>query len=87
MSFIEVHVTFQTFEEDKTEAWFKVLKILVSARQFVRKDDALFEIETEKATFDFESPIDGTVKEIFLKEDPDQEHLYGTVFCTIEASP
>ncbi len=87
MSLVEVHVTFQTFEEDKTEAWFKVLKVLVSSGQSVRKDEVLFEIETEKATFDFESPAEGIVKDIFLKEDPEQERFHGTVFCTIEASP
>ncbi|OGF63033.1 hypothetical protein A2926_01180 [Candidatus Giovannonibacteria bacterium RIFCSPLOWO2_01_FULL_44_40] len=87
MSLIEVRVTFQTFEAEKAEAKFKVLKILVSAGQHVRKDEALFEIETEKATFDFESPADGAVKEIFLKEDPEQEHPHGTTFCTIEVSP
>jgi len=87
MNLIEVHVTFQAPEEDKAEAKFKVLKILVSVGQHVRKEEALFEIETEKATFDFESPAEGIVKEIFLKEDPAQEHFHGTEFCTIEASP
>lgn len=87
MSIVEVHVTFQAPEENKTEAKFKVLKILVSPGQSVRKDEALFEIETDKATFDFESPMDGIVKEIFLREDAEQEYPHGTAFCTIEASP
>ena len=87
MSLVEIHVTFQTIEEEKTEAKFKVLDILVSVGQFVRKEDGLVTIETEKATFDFESPAEGTVKEIFLKEDPKQEHSHGMLFCTIEASP
>ncbi|KKT29813.1 hypothetical protein A3G55_04075 [Candidatus Giovannonibacteria bacterium RIFCSPLOWO2_12_FULL_44_25] len=87
MSLVEIHVTFQTFEEEKTEAKFKVLDILVSVGQFVRKEDGLVTIETEKATFDFESPVEGSIKEIFLKEDPAQEYSHGTLFCTIEASP
>jgi len=87
MNLIEVRVTFQAPEEDKAEAKFKVLKILVSVGQRVRKDEAMFEIETGKATFDFESPTDGIVKEIFLKEDPEQEYPHGTMFCVIEASP
>lgn len=87
MSLVEVRVTFQAAEENKTEAKFKVLKILVSPGQCVRKDEALFEIETGKATFDFESPAEGIVKEIFLLEDPVEEHSHGTIFCTIEASP
>lgn len=87
MSLVNVPVTFQTFEGDKTEAKFKVLQILVSVGQSVVKTEALFVIETEKATFDFESREDGVIKEIFFKEDPNQEYSHGTVFCTIEVFP
>lgn len=87
MSPVNVAVTFQQVGADKTQAKFKVLQILVSVGQNVKERDSLFEIETEKAVFEFESPVEGVIREIFLSADPDKEHSYNTVFCTIEVSP
>jgi len=46
-----------------------VLCCLVKLGDKVKKGDYIFEIETDKATLDMESPIDGFVKHILVKAD------------------
>ncbi len=50
-----------------------IVQCLVKAGQFVKKGDFLFEIETDKATFQMESPEEGFVKAILAQ--PDEEFL------------
>lgn len=42
-----------------------IVACMVKAGEHVRKGDCLFEIETDKAALEIESPADGVVKEIF----------------------
>lgn len=46
-----------------------VLKILVRIDDKVKAGDSVFEVETNKATFELESPVDGFVKKILVSED------------------
>ena len=45
-----------------------VVKVAVAVGDMVEKDQALLELETDKASFDVPSPIAGTVKEIRVEE-------------------
>lgn len=45
-----------------------LVKILVSAGDKVSQDQAVLELETDKATIEVPSPVSGTVKEIFVKD-------------------
>lgn len=53
----------QTMEEGT------VVNCLVKVGDEVKKGDVIFEIETDKATLEMESPADGFVKHIFVKVD------------------
>ncbi|MEJ2646822.1 MAG: dihydrolipoamide acetyltransferase family protein [Sedimentisphaerales bacterium] len=53
----------QTMEEGT------VVNCLVKAGDYVNKGDVIFEIETDKATLEMESPADGFVKHILVKTD------------------
>ncbi|MGA9751471.1 MAG: biotin/lipoyl-containing protein, partial [Acidobacteriota bacterium] len=44
-----------------------VVKVLVAVGDVVRTDQALLEVETEKAMFELPSPQGGTVREILVK--------------------
>jgi len=46
-----------------------VLKVLVRPGDKVKAGDSVFEVETNKATFELESPADGFVKKILVSED------------------
>lgn len=46
-----------------------VLKILVQTGEEVKTGDSVFEVDTNKATFELESPVDGFVKKILVSED------------------
>lgn len=46
-----------------------VLKVLVRTGDEVKAGDSIFEMETNKATFELESPVDGFVKKILVSED------------------
>ncbi|MDP2652927.1 MAG: 2-oxo acid dehydrogenase subunit E2 [Candidatus Omnitrophota bacterium] len=45
-----------------------VVKIIVSVGSAVKKDQPVLELETDKATIEVPSPLDGIVKEILVKE-------------------
>ncbi len=44
------------------------VKIAVKVGDFVKKDQPLLELETDKATVEVPSPVEGTIKEILIKE-------------------
>ncbi|AQQ08918.1 Dihydrolipoyllysine-residue acetyltransferase component of pyruvate dehydrogenase complex [Sedimentisphaera cyanobacteriorum] len=46
-----------------------IVTVLVEKGQKVSKGDKLFELETDKASYDMECPEDGTVSEIFVQQD------------------
>ncbi|HEX5482396.1 MAG TPA: 2-oxo acid dehydrogenase subunit E2 [Terriglobia bacterium] len=45
-----------------------LVKVLVSAGDKVSQDQAVLELETDKATIEVPSPVSGTIKEIFVKD-------------------
>ncbi len=45
-----------------------VLKVLVRTGDKVKAGDGVFEVETNKATFELESPVDGFIKKILVSE-------------------
>ena len=51
----------------------KLVKWYVKKGDFVHKGDKIAEIESDKATMDIESFVDGIVKETFYKENQDVE--------------
>ena len=53
----------QTMEEGT------IVNCMVKAGDHIKKGDVIFEIETDKATLEMESPTDGFVKHIFVKTD------------------
>ena len=53
----------QTMEEGT------IVNCLVKSGDYVKKGDVIFEIETDKATLEMESPIDGFVKHILVATD------------------
>jgi pyruvate dehydrogenase E2 component (dihydrolipoamide acetyltransferase) len=46
----------------------EIIKLHVKEGEFVKKDQILYEIETDKATIEVPSEYEGTVEEIFVKE-------------------
>ncbi|MBN1300608.1 MAG: dihydrolipoyllysine-residue acetyltransferase [Melioribacteraceae bacterium] len=46
----------------------QITKVLVKKGEKVKKDDVLIEIETDKATVEVPSEVDGTVKEVKIKD-------------------
>jgi len=46
----------------------ELTKILVSAGETISKDQALLELETEKATIEVPSPVSGVIKELHVQE-------------------
>ena len=62
-----------------------VVKINVKPGDKVKKDQALLELETDKASLEVPSPFDGVIKEVSIKEG--QEVKIGQVAMRIEASP
>lgn len=46
----------------------EVVKVLVASGDEIEKDSILFELETEKAIFDFPSPQSGRIKELHIKK-------------------
>ena len=62
----------------------ELTKILVSAGDSVSKDQALLELETEKATIEVPSPVSGTIKELHVQEG--RKVKVGDVLFTIEES-
>ena len=45
-----------------------LVKVLVKVGDTIQKDQAILELETDKATIEVPSPAAGTVKEIHVKE-------------------
>lgn len=59
-----------------------VLKVLVSVGDTVSRDQAVLELETEKATIEVPAPVSGTVKSIHVKEG--EKLQVGGLILTIE---
>jgi len=59
-----------------------VLKVLVSVGETVSRDQAVLELETEKATIEVPAPVSGTVKSIHVKEG--EKLKVGGLILTIE---
>ncbi len=59
-----------------------VVKINVSIGQTIQKDQPLIELETDKATVEVPSPMDGVIQEILIKEGQDVK--IGQVILKIE---
>ena len=87
MNLEKVIVTFQTSEENKSNATFELVELFVGVGSVVEVGVTLATAETEKATIDIESPFAGKVHEIFMKSNEIYHH--GEALCTIEgvASP
>ena len=62
----------------------ELTKILVSAGDTVSKDQALLELETDKATIEVPSPVAGTIKELHVQEG--RKIKVGDTLFTIEES-
>ena len=62
----------------------ELTKILVSAGDMVSKDQALLELETDKATIEVPSPVAGTIKELHVQEG--RKIKVGDTLFTIEES-
>jgi pyruvate dehydrogenase E2 component (dihydrolipoamide acetyltransferase) len=62
----------------------ELTKILVSAGDRVSKDQALLELETDKATIEVPSPVAGTIKELHVQEG--RKIKVGDTLFTIEES-
>jgi pyruvate dehydrogenase E2 component (dihydrolipoamide acetyltransferase) len=60
-----------------------VISLAVKAGDSVRSGQDLLELETDKATIPVPSPVDGVIKELFIKEG--QEVKVGAVIMKIEA--
>src|SRR5579863_4984593 len=60
----------------------ELTKILVAVGDTVAKDDALLELETEKATIEVPSPVSGVVKELHVHQG--QKIKVGDVLFTID---
>jgi len=59
-------ITLQKLGQTMEEGTVVSCKVKVGDK--VNKGDVIFEIETDKATIEMESPADGTVKEILVTE-------------------
>ncbi|MCA9400380.1 MAG: biotin/lipoyl-binding protein, partial [Candidatus Omnitrophica bacterium] len=59
-----------------------VVSVFVKPGDQVKKDQDLFELETDKASLPVPSPCDGTIKEVLISEG--QEVQVGTVVMHIE---
>lgn len=84
MSLVNVSVTFQDPSEDKLQAEFELVEILVGVGTNVIEHEILAVAETAKATIEIESPVVGKVYEIFLEIGKTYHH--GDVLCTIETN-
>lgn len=61
-----------------------VLNVLIKPGDYVKKDQSVLEIETDKATIEVPSEIEGTVKDVFIKSGDKAE--VGKVVFTVEES-
>src|SRR4051794_18581160 len=59
-----------------------VVRVLVSPGDTVKKDQAVLELETDKATIEVPSSVDGTVKEVRVK--PGQKVKVGEVVLVLD---
>jgi pyruvate dehydrogenase E2 component (dihydrolipoamide acetyltransferase) len=62
----------------------ELTKILVSVGDTISKDQALLELETEKATIEVPSPVSGVIKELHVQEG--RKIKVGDVLFTVEES-
>lgn len=62
----------------------QVVKVLVAVNTHVKKDQNLIELETEKASVEIPSPVDGIIKEFLVKEGDTIK--IGQVICRIETA-
>ena len=62
----------------------ELTKILVSAGDTIAKDQALLELETEKATIEVPSPVSGVIKELHVQQG--QKIKVGDALFTVEES-
>jgi pyruvate dehydrogenase E2 component (dihydrolipoamide acetyltransferase) len=60
----------------------ELTKILVSAGDTISKDQALVELETDKATIEVPSPVSGTIKELHVQEG--RKVKVGDLLLTVE---
>ena len=60
----------------------ELTKILVSAGDTIAKDQALLELETEKATIEVPSPVAGVIKELHVQQG--QKIKVGDALFTVE---
>src|ERR1035437_2913692 len=62
-----------------------VLTVLIKPGDTIEKDQTVIEIETDKATIEVPSTIDGVIKEVFVKAG--EKINVGAVLFTIEFTP
>jgi pyruvate/2-oxoglutarate dehydrogenase complex dihydrolipoamide acyltransferase (E2) component len=67
-----------------TVSELNVIVIKVNAGDTVTKGQRLADLESDKSAFEFESPCDGTVREVLGK--PGATMTSGDVFCRIETA-
>lgn len=84
MSLVGVPVTFQDPSENKAQAEFELVEILVGVGTNVIEHEVLAVAETAKAAIEIESPVTGEVHEIFMEAG--QTYHHGDVLCTIETN-
>src|SRR3989337_3757868 len=61
-----------------------IVTIYKKEGDFVKKDETLMEVSTDKVNSEIPSPYEGKIKKIFVKENQDVE--VNQVICTIETS-
>jgi len=62
-----------------------VLTVLIKAGDTIEKDQTVIEIETDKATIEVPSTVNGVVKEVLVKAG--EKINVGAVLFTIESAP
>ncbi len=61
----------------------EIVKWFVAEGDEVKEDDVLVEVQNDKAVVEIPSPVDGTIKKIYVQEG--EVANVGNVFVTIEA--
>src|ERR1035437_7355120 len=61
-----------------------IVSVLVKPGDILEKDQSVIEIETDKATIEVPSTVEGVIKEVFVK--PGQKIAVGAVLLTVDDS-